>query len=126
MAAGATKSQRYNRQRWFYGKVMQAARKAGLTVEKARGQGPVVTTATGWSFAFGMSFSSMSNGETVGQAWVDVTPTEGKTRTFNSWSWLGTAGNTSLAPFWNALYARGRGDNALRLGDLIEAYGMDE
>lgn len=126
MAAGATKSQRYNRQRWFYGKVMQAARKAGLKVEKERGQGPKVTTATGFVFRFGMGFSSMSNGETVSQAWVDVTPphaTEARDfRTFTSWSWTGTRGNTMLAKFWNDLYAR---QPELRLGDLIEAYETD-
>lgn len=128
MAAGATKSQRYNRQRWFYGKVMRAARKtAGLKVEKARGQGPKVTTATGWVFRFGMGFSSMSNGETVSSAWVDVSPPNlekaGDFYTFNSWSWTGSRGNKSLTNFWNRLYDRH--DNALLLGDLIDAYEMD-
>lgn len=126
MAAAATHEQKKRASRDWYLKLQRiAARSPTLTYTRERGCPAVITDADGWKYQFRVDFSNASNGETFSRRAVTVFPPGDRpARTFDSYSWTGSAGNQSLGDFWRVLAPDARRARLI-VGRLRVAYEID-
>lgn len=127
MAAGATKQQKASYTRRFLDRVQRLAERQEFTVERPRGKGVVIVRVPwddnlrGMAFEFGVTWSNMSNGQSVGERWVTVHGRDGaEPRTFLAMDSF-RVGAASTRGFWQTLDSR-TGMAGLDIAALVETY----
>lgn len=116
MAAGLSEGQKKYHTRAFLGRVERKAREQGFSAPRARGASTITVivpfNALGapYRITFGLTWSSMSNGESVGTYYVTVEIVGSPAKTFT---------NDAPSGFWYSVNHRLAG---IDFAKIIEAY----